>query len=90
MPPAGVGGDQFLDGGVVGIRVVGPRDDADGVGLVDQRTVDRVGELLVVDHCVGALAVDDVGQRGPANDVLSSRMSAPIRLAATNASTKPR
>ena len=26
-PPAGVGGDQLLDGGVVGLRVVGPRDD---------------------------------------------------------------
>ena len=48
---------------VVGLRMVGPRDDAGGVGLVGQRTVHRVGELLVVDHRVGAFAVDHLGQR---------------------------
>ena len=59
---AEVGGDQLLDGDVVLFRVVGPPDDAGGVGLVCQCAVNRVGELFVVDHRVGALAVDYVGQ----------------------------
>ena len=56
-------GYQRLDSGVVVVRVVGPRDDAGRVGSVGQRTVHRFGELLVVDHRVGVLAFDNVGQR---------------------------
>ena len=54
-------GDEFLDRQIV-LRV-GPGHDAGGVGFVGQRTVHRLGELLVVDDGVDAFAVDHVGHR---------------------------
>ena len=57
--------DQLLDGRHVLGDAVGPGDDPGGIGAVGQRAVDGLGELLVVDHCVDALALDHLGQRRP-------------------------
>ena len=45
-------------------RVVGPGDDPRGIRVVDQCTVDDLGELLVVDDGVSALASDHLRQGG--------------------------
>ena len=52
---------QLLDGEFGALGSVGPTEDAGRCGLVSEGAVNDAGELLVVDDCVGTLAIDHLG-----------------------------